>query len=124
MLVPPQLLQWFAGLEELQQQDYQRQEWLLKQEFTTQRLPELLPLSQQHCLYSLWFQCILADLLQGKLADRNGNIVGYAQELYDIYTKDSVRFAVDGRHIDVLVNPSGICITDEVIIRLQNIKKI
>ena len=67
MLVPPQLLQWFAGLEELQRQDYQRQEWLLKQEFTTQRLPELLPLSQQHCLYSLWFQCILADLLQGKL---------------------------------------------------------
>lgn len=67
MLIPPQLLQWFAGLEDLQQQDYQRQEWLLTQEFVTPRLPALLPISQQHCLYSLWFQCILQDLLQGKL---------------------------------------------------------
>lgn len=67
MLLPPVLLQWFAGLEELRRQDYQRQEWLLAHEFTTNDLPQLLPISQQHCLYSLWFQCILADLLRGKL---------------------------------------------------------
>ncbi len=36
---------------------------------------------------------MLYELLQGNLTDANGNTIEYAEELYDLYSKDRVKFA-------------------------------
>lgn len=36
---------------------------------------------------------MLFELLQGNITDANGNVIEYAQELYDLYSSDRVKFA-------------------------------